>query len=162
TGEGRKGDPAVALRDEDLPELFRAADRASGTAQRRFLRSSGTQLTLLGAAALAGAASSSFRWLQAVALAALSSAAVLKTPLSTTKPDRVWYEGRAAAESAKTLAWRYAVGGAPFPIDGQPVVAAKLFMTRLSDLVRPLREVTLIPAVERESQITGAMEALRS
>ena len=30
------------------------------------------------------------------------------------RPERDWYAGRALAESAKTLAWRYAVGGDPF------------------------------------------------
>ncbi|HEX9377371.1 MAG TPA: DUF4231 domain-containing protein [Actinomycetota bacterium] len=162
-GEDRGPGAAATLRDLDLPELFRAADRASATAQRRFVRSSAAQLALLGGAALAGATPTPPKWPQVLAVIALFSAAVLKTHLLGTKPDRTWYEGRAAAESAKTLAWRYAVGGSPFHADGEPGPAAgKLLIARLSELVRPLREVTLIPSVERSQQITDAMEALRS
>ena len=31
------------------------------------------------------------------------------------QPERTWYEGRAVAESVKTLAWRYSVCADPFP-----------------------------------------------
>jgi hypothetical protein len=34
------------------------------------------------------------------------------------KPEQNWYEGRAAAESAHTLGWKYSVGANPFPVGG--------------------------------------------
>ena len=34
--------------------------------------------------------------------------------MARTSPLTTWYEGRAAAESAKTLAWRYMVRAEPF------------------------------------------------
>jgi hypothetical protein len=37
---------------------------------------------------------------------------------ATERPDRAWYQARAGAESFKSLAWRYAVGGAPFSVEG--------------------------------------------
>ena len=33
------------------------------------------------------------------------------------RPEKEWYDGRAVAESTKTLSWRYAVGGQPYPKD---------------------------------------------
>src|SRR5690606_34372564 len=33
------------------------------------------------------------------------------------RPDKTWYDARAIAESAKTLAWKYAVRGEPFNDD---------------------------------------------
>src|SRR5262245_60897220 len=94
---GRRADGPRPLSSEDLSELFRAADLASTTSQRRFIRSSAVQLALLCVAAVAGAASGVPKWIPAVALVALSAAVVLKAHLLTRKPDRVWYEGRAAA-----------------------------------------------------------------
>ena len=40
------------------------------------------------------------------------------------QPERTWYEGRAVAESVKTLAWRYSVCADPFPKDNLTFVNA--------------------------------------
>lgn len=34
--------------------------------------------------------------------------------LRTDEPEERWYDGRALAESAKSLAWRFSVGAMPF------------------------------------------------
>ena len=52
--------------------------------------------------------------------------------LATERPMDNWYEGRAGAESTKTLAWRYAVGGDPFPIGLPGTQVDELFETRLA------------------------------
>jgi len=44
------------------------------------------------------------------------AALVLELRLMRRHPERDWYDGRAVAESAKTLTWRYAVGGRPYEI----------------------------------------------
>jgi len=160
--EGDATNGGHVLAPEELPELFRSADLASTSSQRRFIRSSAVQLMLLGVAAVAGAASGVPKWIPAIALVALSAAVVLKAHLLTRKPDRVWYEGRAAAESAKTLAWRYAVGGTPFGLDLEAGEARKLYLSRLREVVRPLRDLTLPPPTEGSQQITGSMERLRA
>lgn len=77
--------------------------------------------------------------------------------------DRLWYEARAAAESTKTLAWRYAVGGEPFRVDlTNQEEADRLFVERLGKLREPLREFPLVPSTSRTEQITSAMRELRS
>jgi hypothetical protein len=45
---------------------------------------------------------------------ALVGAVIVEIWLLTDRPEQAWYDGRALAESAKTLAWRFAVGSAPF------------------------------------------------
>jgi hypothetical protein len=148
------------LRDEDLPELFRTADAASLAAQRRYLRSTAAQLLLLVAAAANGAFH--VRAAQAVALAAFLAAATLRTHLIATKPDAAWFEGRAAAESVKTLAWRYAVGGAPYRVDVEGETPADLtFSHQLHEIVEPLTAVSLMPSVEPVDQVAAAMKRLR-
>jgi hypothetical protein len=75
------------------------------------------------------------------------------------RPHRVWYQGRAAAESLKTLSWRYAVGGRPFAVGtGDPAPAfrrqAREVVDELSDLGTPAGEDPFAP--------TPSMEALRA
>jgi hypothetical protein len=107
----------MKLADSALPGLFRAADKASLEAQRRFLMTSRLRLGFLVVAATAGACSVYTRRgvdLAAVATGlALVGAILVEIWLLTDRPERAWYEGRALAELAKTLAWRFAIGGAP-------------------------------------------------
>ncbi len=73
------------------------------------------------------------------------------------RPEDVWYDGRAMAESAKTLAWRYAVGADPFQVSTAPGEAEALLRERLaqvadetSDRVTMSSEYALItPGMDR-------------
>ncbi|MEU1505705.1 DUF4231 domain-containing protein [Kitasatospora sp. NPDC005748] len=95
-------------REEDLlPELFRVADTASLRGQRRSVLLSAWELALLVAAAAAGSADGE-PWAWPAAVAYLG-AIVLALVISRQNPQGLWYEGRAAAESVKTLAWKFAV-----------------------------------------------------
>ncbi|MFE0462080.1 DUF4231 domain-containing protein [Kitasatospora sp. NPDC058965] len=104
-GGGPPGDPISEQRL--LPELFRVADGASLLAQRRSVSLIRWELALLtGAAAVAGLGPAAWSW---AAGAAYLAAAVLAALLTRQQPQGLWYEGRAAAESVKTLAWKYVV-----------------------------------------------------
>ena len=74
-----------------------------------------------------------------------------------TRPEQKWYEGRAAAESAKTLTWRYAVAGDPFP----PGDADPAFYRQLAAVTRDLT-VLVLPDPGGGEQITPVMRALRA
>jgi len=79
---------------------------------------------------------------------------------SATKPDRAWYEGRAAAESVKTLAWRYVVRGESF--DGPDGEALdREFVNRVGEVLSDLKDVDLVDASTSE-QITRKMREIRS
>ena len=79
--------------------------------------------------------------------------------MSTQQPERKWYDGRAAAESAKTLAWRFAVNGDPFPRSLKMGDAVDQFTEQIVELTRDL------PSLDRPShgarQVTQAMRTLR-
>jgi len=117
-----------------FPEAFVIPDEVSLDGQKRFIRSTRVQLLLLVTASAAGA----FAWqldngwdaAALVAGLAFAAAAALRTILLLRRPHRDWYDGRAAAESIKTLAWKYAVGGDPFVLD-QPDAE-----TRFTEVVR--------------------------
>ncbi|MGE7433672.1 MULTISPECIES: DUF4231 domain-containing protein [Kitasatospora] len=90
-----------------LPGLFWTADSSSLQGQRRAVALSRWELLLLVAAAAAGSADGTlWAWLAAFAyLCTVALAAVI----GRQNPQGLWYEGRAAAESVKTLSWKYAV-----------------------------------------------------
>jgi hypothetical protein len=104
----------------EFPAAFGAVDRASIAAQARFLRATRLQLALLVIAGGSGAFTITHGRLDLAALVAgvaLVAAAGIRLAVIRSAPHRRWYRGRAAAESIKTLSWRYAVGGSPFPVD---------------------------------------------
>lgn len=102
----------------EFPEAFVTTDAASLAGQQRFIRSTRIQLVLLVLASGAGAFSWSVNktWDATALLAgvAFTAAAILRIVLIRGRPHRAWYDGRAAAESIKTLSWKYAVAGDPF------------------------------------------------
>src|SRR5512133_3459973 len=97
----------------DFPALFRSADRESQRAQRSYLTSLRVRLGSLVLAAFGGAltltTAGGFQVGGGLAFLAFACALGAELFLATTSPLTTWYEGRAAAESAKTLAWRYMV-----------------------------------------------------
>lgn len=109
------------MTDADLPALFHDAENASLRGQRQALAWSRIRLVSAVVAAIGGA----ITWKTGfgvspgdlLTMVAFAVALVVEILLWTQQPERDWYAGRAVAESVKTLAWRYAVAGAPFPAD---------------------------------------------
>lgn len=152
------------LADVDLPALFKAADKSALDGQKSAVRRTAAYLSLLVLAALGGAVS----WTAndgAVSVGGLLSVLAFTASLFIgftivhSRPEERWYRGRAAAESVKTLAWRYAVGGDPFLVSAPDAEA--LFTRRLSDLIEALHDLGL-PAVEGTHQITTGMRDIRA
>ena len=75
------------------------------------------------------------------------------------QPQRVWATGRAVAESYKTLAWRFAAGGLPFPGSLEAEAAEDRFVRRLADVVR---DTAATPIDIVDLRPTASMRALRS
>lgn len=153
----------LAVQDpEDFPVLYRAADAASLSGQRRYLIALRTRLLALLIAAVFGAIVWDLRDVSIAGVGALVAFLVALASglfLATTSPERAWYEGRAAAESAKTLTWRYLVRGESFASPLRPDDDAR-FIERLKEVLRDLKDLDL--AVEAPGvQITPAMRSAR-
>lgn len=143
-----------------MPALYRSADKASIDGRRTYQRLRGWQLVLLFIAAIAGALTWPFAgidWAGAIALLAFLAAGGCQYRLVSERPERPWYDGRAAAESIKALAWRYAMRAEPFDDHTE---ADQAFVARLGQISESLRHLALPTA--GEEQITGPMGALRS
>lgn len=146
----------------DLPSFFRSADAASLDGQRRYLSQIRWQLAALLAAAGAGALSVVLgTWLGWVAGASFIIAAMLRLHAGHARYDRRWYQGRAAAESAKTLAWRFAVGGRPFPLTVTDEEARRTFVEQLAATAWIVRDVAVAPDPADGAEVTVGMQRLR-
>jgi SMODS and SLOG-associating 2TM effector domain 3/SMODS and SLOG-associating 2TM effector domain 1 len=147
--------------DRDLPVLFRTADEAANQAQHRFFVATGVTLVSAVLAPTLGAfgiEAVQTDWAAVVATGVFGVGFVVGLYLLAAHPERQWYRGRAAAESIKTLSWRYAVGSSDFPI-GDHSADAEL-IERLAHVTNDLENVDL--GSSSGHQITDAMRALRA
>jgi len=104
------------LASEDFPALHISASQQSQKAQRSFLLWFKIRLTGIVLAAVGGAISWTTGRLHvggAIAVAAFAAVLAAELLMAIQRPDRIRYEGRTAAELAKTLTWRYMVHGEP-------------------------------------------------
>ena len=147
----------------DFPGSYIAADAASLDGQRRFITSTRIQLILLVIASAAGAFSWTVNrtWDGAALLAGVAflAAAVLRTILIRGRPHRAWYDGRAAAESIKTLAWKYTVAGDPFLSTNED---SEEVFRRLSNDVLASFGTLGASVASASNEPTDGMRALRS
>jgi hypothetical protein len=151
------------LTDDDMPGFWRDADAASLKGQKWALRYSRARLFGALVAALGG----SLTWTMgkadlAAVVIALGFLIALASELATWvhQPERDWYSGRALAESAKTLAWRYAVGADPFPQDMEESEARSILRRRLDEVSSEARDRVTVSA--ENAVVTAKMTELRA
>jgi hypothetical protein len=164
THRARDGDGLVvspgALTDQDLPGLFTAADRVSIEGQRKYIRAVRGRLGLGVVAAALSLRSLSLGGLNATALlAALAflGALAIELWLLAEKPERHWYDGRAIAESSKTLAWRYSIGAEPFPLGLS--ASREVFLAQLGQLLKDAPDTGITASAN--VAISTSMDELR-
>lgn len=142
----------MAIPDTDMPQLFRAADRASRSGQNTYLWLTRVRLSIVVLAAACGVAS----WrigkghidvLAVLGLLLFVAALLLESYLWNQHPERDWYDGRAVAESAKTLAWKFSVGGQPFPTQMTAPDAERAFIRLLDKLRESYAQLNLHPVI---------------
>lgn len=148
--------------EADLPALYRAADKKAAERQSAFLRFQTIELvTLVGAAALAepswGNGDLNISALVSVVL--LVGAMVTRLYLASTKPEQEWYDARAVAESTKTLAWQFAVGGEAFPLVDPD--SKSRFLARIGELAARFPALDIPAGPGPDSQITPKMASVR-
>ena len=152
------------LSDHGLPTTFYGADKASIRGQAATLRHVGWSLTL----AAVAATTSVFRWpskwdsidlLALISLGAFIGSILFTVRLRSERYQEQWYRGRAVAESVKSLAWRYAVGGYPFPIDLPSAQARYQLLEQMEGVVGRAGDIQL--AAVAGDQITTEMSELR-
>lgn len=150
-----------------FPTVHSAASDASRRGRRLFLGATFVELVILAAAAavvgiLATARDGSAATLSGRIVVVLFIAVVLvQRSVAVRRPERAWFGGRVAAESVKTNAWRYSVGGDPFPASLPADECDRLFVARIDRVIESLGELALRPS-GIDYQITPSMRDLRT
>lgn len=153
----------LILNKKTLPGLYRAASQASQKSQSIYFWCLGSYLILLVLAALV-----SFLWPASV-LGAIGSALLFLITLTILvglrikRPDDIWYNGRAVAESVKTRAWRWVMRADPYAATNVEAAYAK-FTNDLREILSQNQNLSLYldaqPSVR--SPISAVMEAIRA
>lgn len=146
-----------------MPPLYVATDRYATKWQKRFLIAQKTQLISL----IAASVGSGTAWIirdnvqvsAAITLTALVVALFTKIFMIQFEPEKKWYNGRAAAESIKTITWKYTQCAKPFDKGLSQVSVIQLFNQRIEDVLK------MVPTLNEPSgidtQFTSSMQEMR-
>lgn len=132
----------IRLDDSYLPALFQAADGASIKAQSDYYLALKSYLFLLVVAALI-----SFYYPKC-SFGALASASLFLFSLGiliwlkVQKPEDIWYNGRAVAESVKTRSWRWVMKAEPYEQDVSEEQVRKEFLSDLKAILDQNRSLS--------------------
>lgn len=149
---------------ELLPDPFWAADNASLIGQRRAVAWYRAQILLVLLAALVGIFSWETGGIDFAPLAAVLcflAAGAFALQLRRRNPQQLWYDGRAAAESVKTLAWKYVVRAQPFDGDGVSDAADANFLKQAQEVVAMFADSGVFPPGARPA-VSDRMRRLRA
>jgi hypothetical protein len=153
------------MQKEDFPAIYIAASECSAKAQAQFFLALRLELVLLLVSAvipLLGISHWSIALLQVVVLiAALTCTLFLRQ--GKDKPDRIWYQARALAESIKTMTWRYVSKAEPYTADVAGADVDRAFLENLKQLEKDNQlPARYRPLSANEDSITKTMRKLRA
>jgi hypothetical protein len=158
--------PGEPTQQPEFPAMYRAANRASQGGQQLSVRLRAAQLLLLVLAAILGVMSLDFeglRWGGLLAAIAFAVAGLIEATIVTVQPDKAWYQGRAVAESVKSLAWRYAVRGRPFSESDSAAGAADgVLAERIRQVLEDFETIRILPVTGVADEITDWMGRVRA
>jgi hypothetical protein len=141
--------------------IFTMADQASIDGQRRQLRMLRFELGTVIVGAFLGAIDD--RTSRIISAVAFVLAIVMRATRASSNPIADWHQGRAAAESVKTLCWRYAVCANPFGREIDEVEVDREFVQRLDDIMADLSGLHVMPPSEMaDEQVTTWMRESRA
>jgi len=125
----------LKLNRDTLPGIYQSADKASRSAQSSYFFGLRSYLVLLVVAAFVA-----FMWTKDSYGAIASAALFLITlgiliALRVKRPDDLWYNGRAVAESVKTRAWRWVMRAEPYEDTDNIEIVSKQFINDLKAIL---------------------------
>ena len=154
----------MSVTDKDLPGLYQAADNAAICAQKIYYRGLACYLTLLIFASYI-----SYRYSNTANGAILSALLFLASLgiliwLRVKRPDDVWYNGRAVAESVKTRAWRWMMRAEPYHDIENIDIVSKQFINDLKSILNQNRNISTMLGSNAtiEAPITEKMKNIRA
>lgn len=145
------------------PGLYQAADTASISAQKKYTTSIFFYLMLLVFSATIDLVIMNSVVMAFIATVALLSTLSISILLVLKRFDKLWYNGRAVAESVKTLTWRYIMKALPFD-NKDETLARHFFLQNLRVLLKQHQELGHIfgPSAARQDSISPRMAEIRN
>ncbi|AZC81784.1 DUF4231 domain-containing protein [Pseudomonas chlororaphis] len=148
------------MEEKDFPALYRSANELSLNSQLQFFTALRCHLLTLVIASVLSIVSISHWSVAALQVFALLGALACSIYLFSVRPEKLWYGGRAVAESIKTITWRYVCRAEPF--QGDHDVARKDFRQTLKAVIEQNKEVCRALTDHLEgTQISPVMEEMR-
>ena len=145
---------------DDLPPLYCDFDRTSVAAQRAYLRVLRVDLTLLVVSAVVSSFSPASletrQWIAGVGAACLSGGLIATVLLYKNAYEKTWYGGRAAAETVKSLSWKYMMRAAPFEDSAAPTAVDAILLANFRSILQERRDL----ALSRTSESQGGTEPI--
>lgn len=128
----------IKVDNTDLPGLYQSADSASLKEQRKYFRGISFYSNLLILAALFAFWSGDNSDSTTMIISAIFFLVTLSIMiwLKVSKPDDIWYNGRAVAESVKTRAWRWMMRAEPYEDFENLEIIRKKFIGDLKDILK--------------------------
>lgn len=124
--------------EKKFPILFRLADKKSNQSQKIFICLNLAILVLLILSSISSIFVGESKAPYSLVLfctACLVVSTLLNLYIFIFKPEKSWYEGRAIAESVKTLTWKFITGTKPFGIDLNQENSENLFNENLKKII---------------------------
>ncbi|MDN2660389.1 DUF4231 domain-containing protein [Neptunomonas sp. CHC150] len=151
----------MQMQEDSFPGLYQSADKASFDSQNTYYLCLSFYLGLL----VIAAAVSFF--VPVNTYGALVSALLFLVTLGiliylkTNKPDDIWYNGRAVAESVKTLSWKWMMKAEPFHKDNS---AEADFIADLKSVLKQNQSLSAVLSFSEGAKepITDLMRSIRS
>jgi hypothetical protein len=156
------------LTDKEMPALFHATDRASLDTQATYISTMRNSLLLIVASSIIGVFSFDDvrlkMWSAAISALFLAVSMILTLLIQSKKWEDVWYEGRAVAESIKTLSWKYSTCAEPFVQGIQNDVLDKNFVEDLKGLMKNKQQLAdyITGTLTQGKNITDSMRNMRN
>ena len=155
------------MKTTDFPSVFQAADKASTEAQKNYLIIIGLDLSFMIIGSLL--AIYSFKCeinklvVYSISGVFLLTSLILTVVLKSKAFEDIWYQGRALAESVKTLTWRFATCSELFEITLTRKDASHIFINRLKELSNEFKDLnkTLDANILSLPIISAKMESIR-
>jgi predicted membrane protein len=124
--------------DKDLPGLFQSADLASIKEQRKFFSGIFWYLTLLIVAAIFAFFADDYPnpIFKIISTILFLLTLFIMIWLRVSRPDYIWYNGRAVAESVKTRSWRWMMRAEPYIDCDNIEIVRKHFVNDLKTILK--------------------------
>jgi len=145
------------------PTIFEKSDSKSIKAQKNFTNLNKGILVLLVISTLLSSIKTDYDLLTLISSILLVISLILTIAIIHLAPEKTWYDGRAIAESAKSLTWKFITGTRPFGFKLKSSDAEEKLIKNLKQIIGQKKEFFQLIGEEfgEGDQITKSMVDLR-